>query len=177
MFTYSQFKSEVQSKGFAKQNRFFVNIGSPRVLAGLKPLDHVLVKSATISPATLASSNLRLTGEMIEVPYDKTFGQLTIGFYVDRDMVIRNYFDRWFEKIKSPNRIMSYYNDYTTTISINVLDINDNNKYRITAFECWPKSKDAIKLDQGSKEFMTLDVTFQYRYYEVEHNPQTASPL
>lgn len=176
MFTYQNFMAFVRGNGLARQNRFYVDMGVPKVLADLNGMRGVqtsdtkdfFIKGASIPGVAVSSETVRLTGEAIEVPYDRTFSQITLTFYVDVNLKVRRYFDMWIDKIQNPSsRVMSFYGDYITNISLFVLDINDKQRYRMTCFECWPKSVGALTVDNEQSGIMTMDITFEFRNYRT----------
>jgi len=165
MFTYERFLAFSKKNELARQNRFDAFIGTPPIMYG-NYLRDVFCKSVMIGGVNVASDPVRLTGEMIEVPYDRTFSNITLTMYTDIDLKVRRYFDAWVEGIQGTrNRVLSFYRQYTTNITVYVLDKNNVPRYKINCFECWPKTIGSLSLDNELAGFMFFDVTFEFRYY------------
>ena len=180
MFTYSDFVSFVKTDGLSRQNRFYItispfkNTGPSAALFGVGSGDakrnlHMLCKSVNLPGVNVATSQVRYTGEVIEVPYDRTFGALTMTFYVDRQMIVRKFFEDWINSIQNTKtRSMGYYDEYVSkTVIITVVDKQDNTTFDFILYDVHPKSIGNLSLDQGNNDVMTLDVEFDYHYYET----------
>jgi hypothetical protein len=164
------FVAQVKSGALSRQNRFAVLFTPP---AGVNPqaLRKVLLFCDTIQlPGTNFSTiQNRTYGEFREVPYEKLYDAVNMTFYVDLDLKVKELFDRWVDTVQNPvTRNWNYYNNYITNMVIEVQDINDNTRYEMTLWECYPKSIGAINLDHSSKEVMKLPITMQYKYWTAE---------
>lgn len=167
------FVSQVKAGAMARQNRFAIMFDLPKTMSNPQALKKVLLFCDTVQLPGVNFSTIqnRTYGEFREVPYEKLYDNVNMTFYVDNDLKVKDLFDGWINQIQNPStRNWSYYNDYTTTMSIEIQDINDNTRYELTMHECYPKNIGSINLDQASKEVMKLPVTIQYKYW-------TASPV
>lgn len=171
MFSYEEFKGRVRGKGLSKQNRFYMMISPPPSI-GTTDLSTVLLlcQSVSVPGVSIASSPVRTTGETIEAAYDRTFGAANATFYVDADMKVRFFFDEWINSIQDPTtRIFAYPKEYKSPeIEIGVLRLDDNPSYTITLFDAFPKSIGNLSLSNDSNNLMTLDVSFDYKYYTTK---------
>lgn len=168
MFSYQEFIGNIKKSGVARQNRFEVMISPPAILDATDIQTVLLMcKSVSVPGVTISSTPVRTTGETIEAAYDRTFGAASLTFYVDTDMKIRYFFDEWINSIQSPTtRIFSYPKEYKSPqIEINVLRLDDSPSYTITLFDAFPKSIGDLSLSGDDNNIMTLNVTFDYRYY------------
>lgn len=181
MFSYSEFTQFVKNDGLAKQNRFYINIAMP-ALTGESGIDftsagsksrnlHLLCKSVNIPGVNIVTAPIRDFGETFEAPYDRTFSDATISFYVDRGMYVRKFFDDWINTIQSPDsRELGYYNSVVSReVSVYVLDKKSNATFVITMYDVHPKSiSSGLSLDQGANDIMTMDVSLSYHYYKTK---------
>lgn len=163
-----EFVSNVKQGALARTNRFAVLFTPP---AGVESsnLAKVLLfcDSAQLPGANFSTVQNRTFGEFREVPYEKLYDQITMTFYVDNDMAVKRLFDQWQDAIFDPvTRTFGYYKNYTTNLKIEVQDINDNTRYEIDLFECYPKTISNIQMDASSKDIMKLTIGFQYKYWE-----------
>ena len=163
------FKEKVKKNGLAKTNRFILNFGLPQLMQkDMHDLEMVQMfcESISLPSINISSMPIRTFGEQREIPYDRTFEPLNAVFYVDRKMVVKDFFDLWMSSIYNPiDRTLNYYEQYTTDMTIFVLDSADNSTYTIKLYEIYPKSIGQVQLDNNSKDIMKLNVTFNYKYH------------
>lgn len=166
-----RFKEEVKGKGLAKSNRFIVEFGLPELIQkDMFNLEVVQLfcESASIPGVNIATQPNRSFGEQREIPYDRNFEPITMNFYVDSAMVIKDFFDNWVGSIINPtSRTINYYNQYTTDILISVLNNNNEQTYSIGLYEAYPKTIQAISLDNNNKDVMKVAVTFNYKHHSA----------
>lgn len=176
MFSYEEFKGRVRGKGLSKQNRFYMIISPPPSI-GTTDLSTVLLlcQSVSVPGVSIASAPVRTTGETIEAAYDRTFGAASATFYVDADMKVRFFFDEWVNSIQNPTtRVFAYPKEYKSPeIEIGVLRLDNNPSYIITLYDAFPKSIGNLSLSGENNNIMTLDVSFDYRYYTTKIMTQT----
>ena len=161
-----KFIANVKSGGLARNNRYTVFFTPPLN----KDTEQVFLYCDQIQLPGLNFSTIqnRTFGEFREVPYEKLFGDIAMSFYVDTNMKVKILFDEWMAYIQDPTtRTFKYYDDYTCDMMIEVQDLNDNTKYKVNLFECYPKTMGAIQLDYASKDIMKLSMTMQYKYFET----------
>lgn len=164
-----RFKEEVKGRGLAKTNRFVVEFGLPQLVQkDMFNLEVVQLfcDSASIPGLNIATQPNRSFGEQREIPYDRNFEPITLNFYVDSRMVVKDFFDSWISSVINPkSRTINYYDEYTTDILISVLDNQDQQTYTIGMYEAYPKSIQAISLDNNNRDAMKIAVTFNYKYH------------
>lgn len=163
MARLNEFISQVKSSGLMRTARYSVIIPDTDKgkLLGLY-CDQVQLPGLNYNTA----ANITY-GESREIPYGRMFDTLTMSFYVDNNMKIKRFFDRWLYSIQNPkDRTFNYYNDYVKSIQIVVEDLENNEKYSIMLRECYPKTVGSIALDYTSKDIMKLTVTMAYKYWE-----------
>jgi hypothetical protein len=163
--TLNDFISNIKSRSLAKQNRFTLAIEG-----GLNSQDGNLVElfceQAVLPGLNFASQPTRSFGEQREVVYDRTFESIQLTFLVDREMKVKQFFDKWSNQIINPSsRLVGYYDDYVRRILVVTQDTKDNDTYQSLLYEAYPKTIGAVQLDQNSKDVMKLQVTFNYKYH------------
>lgn len=168
----SQFIGNVKD-GMAKTTHYDVFLSRPNIvpasLYGNTELNRIMLfcEQATLPGLTIATSPIRTYGEVREMPYEKMFDNITLTFYVDKEMKVKYFFDEWISNIQNPtSRTFNYYDDYTTDIEIVVYDIAQNTRYRVKLFEAYPKTVSPVALDYNGKEVMRVQVTLNYRYWK-----------
>jgi hypothetical protein len=173
----SKFIAQVKAGAMARTNRFAVLFSPP---SGVSPanLQNILLFCDTIQLPAMNYSTVqnRTFGEFREVPYERLYDPINMTFYVDVDMKVKTLFDNWMNVVQNPStRTFNYYRDYICDVQIEVQDLNDNTRYEVTLYECYPKNIGAIQMDQASKDPMKLSVTLQYKYWVAGPKTQLAT--
>lgn len=166
-----EFIAQVKQEGIARTNRYKISFGIPESVSTDWIQD---VRTATLfcDQVQLPGLNYstvqnRIFGEFRETPYEKLYDAVNLSFYVDTGMRVKWLFDKWINSIQDVNtRTFRYYKEYTTDMVIWVEDLNENIRYEITLYECYPKNIGSIQLDNSSKDIMKLQVTMQYKYWK-----------
>lgn len=163
------FVSQVKSGGLARSNRYAVIMTLPFAFNSEVTKKALMFCDQIQLPGTnFSTTQNRTFGEFRETPYEKLYEPITMSFYVDRDMLIKDMFDQWQNSIYNPQtRVFNYYNNYITDMTIEVQDNKDTPKYYVTLHECYPKSVGAVQLDYASKDVMKLSVSIAYKWFEA----------
>lgn len=178
-----EFIAQVKTGGMARTNRFAISFTPPKTntnkpyITGVSPTDlrRVILFCDHVDLPGINYSTVqnRTFGEFRETPYEKLYDNISMSFYVDIDMKVKLLFDSWMNSIQDTiTRTYSYYDQYTTDMTIEVQDINDNTRYQVKLFECYPKSIGNISLDSAAKDVMKLTVNMQYKYWQSEAKSQ-----
>jgi hypothetical protein len=162
-----KFIANIKSKGLSRSNRYAVLFSPPVTLKNTSLFDIMLLcDQATLPGVTFSTTQNRSFGEFREVPYEKLYDTATFSFYVDKDLQVKYMFDQWVNSIQDPEtRKFNYYDSYVTDLAIDVQDLNDQTRYTLNMYECYPKSINSTQLDYSAKDIMKLSVTMQYKYW------------
>lgn len=158
--------------GVAKQTHFTVQLTLPESIANLGGIKENISKiilfcdQAQLPGISFSSAQVRSYGEFKEVPYEKLYEPINLSFYVDKDLQVKKLFDTWVELIQSPNtRDFNWPKNYLTNkIDIIVQDTENNNRYKVSLYNVYPKAVAPIQLDYSGKDVMKLQVTLSYQY-------------
>lgn len=178
MASISNFIARVKNDSFARENRFEVVITQPRNMPATTEEKEKLrfyCQSVSLPGVNLMTQEIYTFGESREVIYNRNYDPIQLEFLVDNEMQIKWFFDRWLENIVDPrSRVMSYYNDYVTTVEIAQLDAANEEKvkYKIKLHECFPKTVDPIQYSSDSKNLVKLRVTLAYKFWTVVDGPR-----
>lgn len=163
-----EFIANIKQGALARTNRFAILFSPPGGMpsASMKKI-LLFCSNVSIPGSSFQTTPLRIFGEQRETPYEKMYEPITMSFYVDNELKVKQLFDEWMNLIQDPmSRTFGYYNDYTTPIVLEVQDLNDKTRYEVVLYECYPKAVGAIALDTASRgDVMKLDVTIQYKYF------------
>lgn len=131
-----------------------------------------------VPASSISSTPIRVGGESIEIPYDRTYGEFQTTFYVeggyedDGGMTMKT-IQGWLDTIYPPiTRNFAYPDEYTTTIKIAMYTTPDGNPLFgkeniviLNLMEAWPASVQASQLSgRTGNEPTSFVVTWKYRY-------------
>lgn len=175
MSTLSDFISGVR-EGLSRTNHFSVLLTPPSSLANDNIISPKMTKillfceQAQLPGVSFSTSQVRSFGEFKEVPYEKLYEPITLSFFADSDLTVKTLFDKWVNLIQDTNtRMYSYPDEYVTdNIKIFVHDVQNQKKYCVTLYECYPKAVSPIQLDYNNKEIMRVQVQMVYKYFTTE---------
>ena len=163
------FLSEVASNGLARPYRFEVSIDSPACVTNNEAtrLVSMFCEQALLPQMRILTSRQQLFGPPSQHPTGVDFGgdNLTLNFFVDRRMKVKQFFDTWMQGIIAPGTYTAnYQNNYLTSIYISQLDEADEAQYSVKLIDAYPVSVAPLQLDFNQRDTVhRLPVTFVYR--------------
>jgi hypothetical protein len=164
--TLKNFISLVKTEGLMRTSRYSIVLSPPKDMRGQRDMRKIQLfcSDVQIPGVTLSTTQIRMFGEVRESPYEKMFDNITLSFYVDNNMKVKQFFDDWMGIIQSPSsRNFGYYKNYITDMILSVEDTKDRKRYEVRLFECYPKNVGGISLAHESKEVMKLQVSMNYK--------------
>ena len=104
------------TSGFARTNRYTVQMTLP-VELNVHPSDQqrvaLLCESVTLPSLNVNTVQIRTFGEISEMPTEFNYDPITLTFYVDGDMIVKDVFDKWIKSVQNGStRTFNYYNNY-----------------------------------------------------------------
>lgn len=171
-FNLDNFISFVKESSLARVNRFEVIIEPPNVIG--RSIDQartisLLCEVSNFPPLNLSVKPFKIFGPSYQRPITSEYGGdgISMTFHVDRDMVLKRFFDDWAEGIvRRQDFTVNYQFDYATTIAIRQLDEDNNITYEIELLEAFPRSITLMDLNQSAQnQTHRLNVIFAYRYW------------
>ena len=163
--------------GIARPSRYEVVVGPPKGGQGnpfvaelSKNVREVSLKCESISfPARNidTSTETNIYGPTREIATGFSFGDLTARFQCSNDMKEKKFFEAWQKQsFNSQTWAMQFYKEYIGELFIYLLDEQNNRRYGVKVWECFPKTIAEQGLDYSTlNEQMKLNVTFSYRYW------------
>lgn len=185
----NKFISEIKSRDIARANRYAVTIIPPKLMQGHPDSTsnnvqfvNMMCESTVIPGVALETDIVHMPGETRSMPVLRDYSTMSLSFYVDKNMAVRRFFDRWIASIiDQKTRKLSYYDDYISTINIRTVDVvtadpgfkDNSNKYAaysVTLFEAYPKMLHDIQVSYSSDQIMTLRVDIEYKYWTTNYS-------
>lgn len=165
-----RFLSEFRFNSLARTNRFNVVVIPPPVLAGGDyPMNmiNLYCEQANLPLVNVTTKPYKIFGPAYQRPISSEYGGegISMTFHIDRDMRLKRFFEDWVHSIVDPDSfLVSYQEDYVTTIAIEQLDEEENVTYAIELLEAFPRSLNLVELNNGSQnQTHRLNVLFAYR--------------
>ena len=161
------------TSGMARTNRYSVGIALPTLISdNIHSSDvqymQLLCESVTLPSLNVNTTQIRTFGEIREMPTEFNYDPITLTFYVDGNMVVKNIFDTWIKSVQQGStRNFNYYNDYICDpLYIYVENLLDEAVYEYKLFEAWPKTVAAVNMSYEQKDVMKVTVTMMFKYWQ-----------
>jgi len=154
----------------ARPNRFDVNIPIPLTLIQYRNISQSLTfrcESTNLPGRTIATTDQKIYNIVEKFPNQTTYQDMDMTFLVGGDMAEKQFFDAWLELINpTTNFNFKYKGDYSTSITINQYDINNNLTYTIELIDAYPIAVNQLDLDWSNDGYHKLSVVFAYTYWK-----------
>ena len=160
-FSVENFISTIQRSDLARQNRFIVEIGDSEFVS-------LLATSTTFPLLSINVKPYKVFGPSYQRPISSEYGGdgITVSFLVDRDMIVKKYFDTWTQSVVAPTGGVNYQAEYIKPVVIKQLNAQDQVVYSVKLIDAFPRNLNLMSLNQAAQnQVHTLDVLFAYRYW------------
>jgi hypothetical protein len=171
-FSIDNFKSEVFSRGLAKRNRFEVELPSIPGWEDVYRLSSLFCEIAAFPPLSIINRGLKIQGPIYQRGTSVDYGgTILLTFLVDRDMLIRKFFEVWSTLIIEPATFnVGYHSDYVRNIILRQLDDKEQLTYQLSLIDAYPSAIGQMDLNQSEQSsFHRLNISFSYRYWESDY--------
>jgi hypothetical protein len=182
-FSLSKFRAGVGT--LVRPNLFNARlIGYTKVAGGLdgnlENIDNTFsfrCEKAELPGRTLATADDAVGGgPALKLPYDVTYNDITLSIICSADMIERTFFEEWMDRIigrggRSNAGLVSYYYDYAVGVSLQVDQLNEQNKIliRYTLKDIYPTALTPMNATwEETNTYQRFGVTLAYRYYTYE---------
>ena len=154
----------------ARPNRFDVNIPIPLTLIQYRNISQRLTfrcENANLPGRTISTTDQKIYNIVEKFPNQTTYQDMDMTFIVGGDMAEKQFFDAWLELINpTTNFNFKYKGDYSTSITVNQYDINNNLTYTIELVDAYPIAVNQLDLDWSNDGYHKLSVVFAYTYWK-----------
>jgi hypothetical protein len=195
-FEISKFRTEIDTGGVLRTNRFIVEFTVPQDYGGTTQAEMLSLRCESVqwpgvSFMTLDTPPRAGYGATELIPYAPIFEDITLSFIVDKKSKIHEYFFKWMNRIvnlqsegqtnfkgseqKKPAYEVGYKNDYSTNINITMYretgSGSNDRAMTATLYKAFPKALPGFELNWGSEnEVLRLNVQFAYTDYFIEYH-------
>ena len=154
----------------ARPNRFDVNIPIPLTLIQYRNISQRLTfrcENANLPGRTISTTDQKIYNIVEKFPNQTSYQDMDMTFIVGGDMAEKQFFDAWLELINpTTNFNFKYKGDYSTSITVNQYDINNNLTYTIELVDAYPIAVNQLDLDWSNDGYHKLTVVFAYTYWK-----------
>ena len=162
-----------------RPNMFEVGITFPTGITADTGLVNILCKSAALPASSVGTIEVPFRGRTVKIAGDRTFDNWTATFINDKDMKVRQYFEKWLNLINAheDNTAEAFSptasGNYTSDVFVSQLKKDETTegsllrKYKL--WYAFPTSVSQIDLAYDSNDQVEeFSVEFQYSYWTVE---------
>ena len=168
-FSLSQFSSNIAKKGLASPNKFRIRFTMPSVVNNPKEEFNLMVENVDLAGRNVNSAINIEYGVRREVAYNApAYDPLNITFLCSQDMSEKRKLEEWNNHIVKVNRgfDVEYYDNYTGSITVDVLDKNLKSRYYVEYLEAYPKVINSIPFNHTTtNQTVRVTASFVYSYY------------
>ena len=172
-FSLSQFSSNIAKKGLASPNKFRIRFTMPSVVNNPKEEFNLMVENVDLAGRNVNSAINIEYGVRREVAYNApAYDPLNITFLCSQDMSEKRKLEEWNNHIVKVNRgfDVEYYDNYTGSITVDVLDKNLKSRYYVEYLEAYPKVINSIPFNHTTtNQTVRVTASFVYSYYLTEN--------
>jgi hypothetical protein len=181
-FNLTKFISESRISGFARTNRFEVMILPPAGLNATSREKISLYCEQTNFPLlNINTKAFKIFGPAYQRPITSEYGGegISFVFHVDRNMVIRKFFENWMHLVVDPDTFtVGYQSEYITSIFIRQLDENENVTHEVELLEAFPRNMNIMELNNASSnQTHRLNILFAFRYWRSTARTTSPQPV
>ena len=184
-FNLSRFISAITTDSLARTNRFEVFILPPRILGGLPGKNGEAIslycEQTNFPMLNISTKAYKIFGPTYQRPVTSEYGGdgISFVFHVDRDMLVRKFFEDWMHLIVDPDTFtVGYQADYITSIFIRQLDDQNNVTHEVELLEAFPRNMNIMELNNASSnQTHRLNILFAYRYWKSTDRKVSAQPV
>ena len=169
-------KSTIQSRGgFANTNRFSAEFTVPTSLTGSQQKDQEFLslscESINMPGRQIESLDYSMYRNTIKIPTGYANDEINITFRLSEDFFAKKVFDEWQRYIiKQDDYLVSYFNDYTTDMTLKSLNKENEVMHEVKLLNCYPLTVGGIeKSNETTDEILRLQVTIAYRDFESKY--------
>lgn len=167
-----KFIKKISEDGVALKSRFRVDFSLPPILyTEEKPTDlesiSLYCNMTTFPKVAFNTGEIKTYGPSRTYVHSRNSGESApFIFYVDENMNIKRFFELWVNRIHSlANFHLSYYDEYTTDITVTQLDSVGNDVYSCVLIGAFPKVINDLELSSDSQSrphALDVDISFWY---------------
>ena len=125
----------------------------------------------TLNPGvSVGTTDYTTQGPPTQMPYEYIYSQsLDMTFRLSDNMYERDIWQKWLKAIINPTSgIMSFYDDFTGSVDLILVDDTDADVYKWKVQEVFVKQLGPVSLAQSNEGYAVQQVTFAFRRFDTE---------
>lgn len=181
MTSFANFAAAIKTTGIAHNSGYICEIYPPpyaqQYSAQLLEALPFYVENVNLPEIGLSTRRIHDNGTQREVVYDRFYGMVTMTFYSDQGMSIKQFFDYWLQSttVSRGGRFM-YPADYTTqSIMLHQVNSEKNKVYTVELKNAFPRTIDDVGLASNGNGALSFRVQWVYEYWTSYQNDEYLS--
>lgn len=170
-FSLSEFSSNIAKKGLASPNKFRIRFTMPSVVNNPKEEFNLMVETVDLAGRNVNSAINIEYGIRREIAYNApAYDPLNITFLCSQDMSEKRKLEEWNNHIVKVHSgfDVEYYDNYTGSVTVDVLDKNLKSTYYVEYLEAYPKVINSIPFNHTTtNQTVRVTASFVYSYYRT----------
>lgn len=173
--SFNSFVSTIKQSGIAKQY-YYCEISAPPSMVQQGMLSEMIpfyVMALNLPEFGLITQSIKDNGLTREVAVDKSYGTVTMTFFSDQDMTIKNFFDLWLKStIVSNGGKFQYPSEYTAaTMTLTQMNSSKNASYKVVLNNVYPKAVSDVSLSADSAAPLAFSISWVYESWDSSNIP------
>jgi hypothetical protein len=161
---------------FARAYLFKVTVIFPGNIqaVGMEGVDQIqcYIKSTNVPEITIEEVSTFFMGQQFKQSSVRRFTDWPVTLYIDKNTSLLKAFYDWNKLSHSveDNKYGDPENYLANQLMLTLLNPRNPTErtLRVKLYKVWPKTITNMALDYGTNDFITMDVTFSYQYYEMD---------
>lgn len=174
-FNVENFVATTSIYSFARKNRWEVIIDNPVAADEQNRFVSLYCEEANWPGMNIATKSFKPFGPGRTMPTNVEYqgdGQgLTLKFYVDQNMFVREYFDAWMHMVVMPAYFnVNYRVVYLRNMLLRQLDEANNITFEMIVWDVFPRTMEQMNMPSASPlqdAFQKVIINFAFRYWET----------
>lgn len=168
---FKEFMSEVRSRGVASRSHFVVELTPPSFLLTSSEVLTVipLFCEQTMFPEFMSETQVVKDGGLSrEVVFDKRYGQVSMTFTCDQQMIIKEFFDKWVQApVQKDGGLFLYPSKYIVpAMTVFQIDEKKQKVYGVTIRNVYPKIVNDVFMSASDRSVTSFQVVFAYESWD-----------
>lgn len=164
----NDFLALIKETGVSSPSLFKVEITPPKGMAEFATYAKTLTllcDAAALPSLNVMTQDALTYGPSKPIPYNVQYGAVMCSFIVERDLSVKQFFDKWFRTISDPLTYnLNFSDQYATKIVITQLDRAMKEVYSVHLYDAYPTVMNQMDLNyRHTNETHRLQIQFMYK--------------
>ena len=178
MSTVKDFNLDLFKNGLQRSHSFEIEITLPQTISSVDSLDKLRIRSefTSIQPPVLETNKYRHGNTYLNVPVERSFEQLTLGFLPDSNVSQFHILSKWMDTIIHGHHMtdVKYFDSYLGEIKLNMYNANNKKTSSFKFLEVYPSNVSQLEMNKSIKDDISR---FTCSFFYTDMIPDTSSTI